>query len=232
MQLGGIIKNSFIDYPGKISSVLFLNGCNFRCPYCHNHELALGCPENRIQLDDAIGFLEGRRGFIDGVVVSGGEPTLNSELKALCTKLKEMGYPIKLDTNGSRPGVLKELMDDQLIDYVAMDIKTHPDNYTPLIKNETFDASRLFASISVIMESGLPHEFRTTCMRSLINPEFIGSIAKLINGADLFALQNVTTKDVLDPEYFENNSNASFSAQEMEQFRQIAAPWVAKCIVR
>jgi len=148
MIFGGLQKNSLIDYPGKISCVLFATGCNFSCPYCHNPQLARGCRDDATVFDEktAYDFLERRKGFLEGVVISGGEPTLQKDLPAVCEKIKEMGYPVKLDTNGSRPQVLKRLLDDALVDYVAMDIKTDPANYNPLIQKD-FNPSPLLESI-------------------------------------------------------------------------------------
>ena len=125
MRIGGLQKNSLIDYPGKISSVIFLSGCNFDCPFCHNPDLVRGCLSYTADLcsPDVCQFLKQRRGFLDGVVISGGEPTLDENLMDFCESIKQLGYPIKLDTNGSRPRILKQLIDDGLIDYIAMDLK-------------------------------------------------------------------------------------------------------------
>ncbi|MBW1769313.1 MAG: anaerobic ribonucleoside-triphosphate reductase activating protein, partial [Deltaproteobacteria bacterium] len=138
MLFGGLQKSSLIDYPGKLSCVLFLSGCNFDCPYCHNPGLVKGRFSDHAQFEEktVYDFLEKRRGFLDGVVVSGGEPTLQKDLVSLCEKLKEMGYPVKLDTNGSRPQVLRSLIDEGLVDYIAMDIKTDLLRYSSFIKND------------------------------------------------------------------------------------------------
>ena len=135
MVFGGLQKNSLIDYPGKVSCVLFLSGCNFDCPYCHNPDLAKDSSLCPVLLDEkaVFDFLQRRKGFLDGVVISGGEPTLQKDLLVLCKKIKELGYLIKLDTNGSRPQVIKRLIDEGLVDYIAMDIKTDPFHYSPLI---------------------------------------------------------------------------------------------------
>ena len=150
MNFGGIQKNSFIDYPGKLSCVIFLSGCNFNCPYCHNPSLVKGsaeCPAS-LRGDGLYGFLESRRDFLDGVVISGGEPTLQKNLVKLCETIKGLGYSVKLDTNGSRPGDLKHLIDSGLVDYIAMDIKTDPENYNPLI-GENCDPTDLLSSINI-----------------------------------------------------------------------------------
>jgi pyruvate formate lyase activating enzyme len=136
MVLGGLQKSSLIDYPGKISCVLFLSGCNFACPYCHNPDLAMGCVAANISEDSIYDFLERRREFLDGVVISGGEPTIQKDLIQLCRKIKQMGYPVKLDTNGSRPRVVQILIEEGLVDYIAMDIKTDTARYSSLMKKD------------------------------------------------------------------------------------------------
>jgi len=135
MRFAGLQKNSLIDYPGKISCVLFLSGCNFDCPYCHNPDLVRGTLPQPAYLDEKMvyDFLERSKAFLEGVVISGGEPTLKKDLIPLCEKIKQIGYSVKLDTNGSQPQVMKRLIDEGLVDYVAMDIKTYPFHYSPLI---------------------------------------------------------------------------------------------------
>jgi pyruvate formate lyase activating enzyme len=221
-----------IDYPGKVSCVIFLSGCNFDCPYCHNPELAKGSPACPSWLEDKTlyDFLENRKGLLDGVVISGGEPTLQKDLVPLCRRLKRMGYPIKLDTNGSRPRILKELIDVGLIDYIAMDVKTDPFHYSPLIKKDC-DPVRLLLSIQVIMESGLPYEFRTTCVKPLVTEDVIENIGKIIQGANLYALQGFHETDVLHPEFFQGKK-AYYDKNELMVLKSIAEPWVRECIVR
>ena len=136
MRFGGLQKYSLIDFPGKVSCVLFLSGCNFDCPYCHNPDLVRGeqlCSSSKDEAE-IYAFLERRKGLLDGVVISGGEPTLVEDLAPLCEKIKGMGYPVKMDTNGSRPKVIKRLTDESLVDYIAMDIKTAPSRYATLVK--------------------------------------------------------------------------------------------------
>ncbi len=232
MLFGGLQKSSLIDYPGKLSCVLFLSGCNFDCPYCHNPGLVKGRFSDHAQFEEktVYDFLEKRRGFLDGVVVSGGEPTLQKDLVSLCEKLKEMGYPVKLDTNGSRPQVLRSLIDEGLVDYIAMDIKTDPLRYSSFIKND-FRPEHLFSSIRIIMESAPAYEFRTTCVKPIVDYRAIRNIAKMIKGAMLYVLQGFRNTNVLHPEVF-RDAHASYDEHEMNFMGSIAGPWVEKCLVR
>jgi pyruvate formate lyase activating enzyme len=232
MLFGGIEKNSLIDYPGKLSCILFLSGCNFECPYCHNPNLARGGPAPSDNLTDATvyEFLQRRRGFLDGVVISGGEPTLHWDLLNLCEKLREMGYPVKLDTNGSRPETIKALLDRDLVDYIAMDIKTDPTLYPSFIRGDS-RPDRILKSIRWIMASSKPYEFRTTCVKPLVQAPIIRKIAGIIEGAGLYVLQCFHAEKVLRPEFFQENG-AGHSLDELLYLKSIAEPHVEKCIVR
>lgn len=232
MIVGGLQKHSLIDYPGKVSCVCFLAGCNFDCPYCHNPHLVRRDLSKLDALDEAelYRFLEARRSLLDGVVVSGGEPTLHQELIPLCRSIKAMGYAVKLDTNGSRPDVIRSLMDEGLVDYVAMDIKTEPSRYPEFIKRG-FDPEALLLSIRTIMEGCAGYEFRTTCVRPMVDREGIERIAGLIEGAELYALQGFRDKHLLHPEFFKG-IKAGYDEEEMEVLRSIAGPRVKRCVVR
>ena len=232
MQIGGLQKTSLIDYPGKLSSVIFFAGCNFDCPYCHNPDLARGCPScpNDLTAANICNFLKQRRGFLDGVVVSGGEPTLQPDLSELCKKIKGLGYPVKLDTNGSRPQVLEELIDKKLVDYIAMDLKTDPVLYRSYIKPDC-NPDPILDSIGIIMSSGIDYEFRTTCVKPIVTFETIENMSQLIRGARLYALQRFRNNDVLHPEFFGGGEN-EYSDEELQQFKAAAEPWVKGCILR
>jgi len=232
MLFGGLQKVSLIDYPGTVSCVLFVAGCNFECPYCHNPELVKGNFSRSLLIDKnaVYDFLKSRKELVDGVVISGGEPTIQKDLIRLCEEIKKMGYPIKLDTNGSRPHVLKQLIKDKLVDYIATDIKTDPFRYRPLITTD-FSPDDLLSSIQIIMESGVEYEFRTTCVKPIINANIIKKISVIIKGATLYALQPFHNSKVLHPEFFRGNE-AGYSEDELLYLKSIAAPWVEKCIVR
>ena len=232
MIIGGLHKNSLIDYPGKISCVIFLSGCNFDCPYCHNPELAKGrsLSPGYLSEDLIFDFLGSRKGFLDGVVISGGEPTLQKGLISFCEKIRLIGYPVKLDTNGSRPEVIKKLIDEDLVNYIAMDIKTDPSHYAPLIKDNS-STDDIFLSVRIIKESNIDYEFRTTCIKSLVNKNTIENMSYLIKGSKLYALQQFSKTNVLHPEFFRDNSNI-YKHDELMELKSVANQWVNKCIVR
>jgi pyruvate formate lyase activating enzyme len=232
MIIGGLNKNSLIDYPGKISCVIFFSGCNFDCPYCHNPELARGgtLSPDYLSEDLIFDFLGSRKGFLDGVVISGGEPTLQKGLISFCKKIRLMGYPVKLDTNGSRPEVIKKLIDEDLVNYMAMDIKTDPSHYAPLIKDDC-STDDIFLSVRIIKESNIDYEFRTTCIKSLVNKSTIENMSYLIKDSKLYALQQFSKTDVLHPEFFKDNSNI-YQDDELIQLKSVAQRCVGKCIVR
>ena len=232
MQLGGIQKNSLIDYPGKVSCVLFLSGCNFDCPYCHNPSLVNGraeCP-SFLKGKGLYDFLESRRNFLDGVVISGGEPTIQKDLVRLCEAIKRLGYSIKLDTNGSRPKELKRLIGYGLVDYIAMDIETNPFKYDFFVRDE-YNPEDILSSILAIMESAPAYEFRTTCVKGFVDERVIDSIAKLIKNADLYALQRFNRSELLHPEFF-HDFKSDYSEEDLVHLKTIAEAWVNKCVIR
>lgn len=232
MMFGGIQKTSLIDYPGKVCCVLFTSGCNFTCPYCHNPELA----QNRMDLLSPMGekqildFLKSRQGLLEGVVITGGEPTLHNDLDDFCTEVKNMGFPIKLDTNGSRPEALGRLLKGSLVDYIAMDIKTDLSRYAPAIHSADL-AENLTASIDQVLSSGLPHEFRTTCLAPFVDADIIARIGEIIEGADLYVLQSFKNGRVLDSDFIKEKTSPC-SEEDLVNFQSIAAPFVKRCMVR
>ena len=232
MIIGGLLKNSLIDYPGKLSCGIFLSGCNFDCPYCHNPDLAKGCSLTTAESDlqNVYRFIENRKGFLDGVVISGGEPTLQKDLFDLCENIKQMGYPVKLDTNGSRPQVIKRLIAEGLVDYIAMDLKTDPLKYATYIQPDC-NVSAILSSIAIIMASSTAYEFRTTCVKPIVTAEEVENIGRLIEGAGLYALQRFHKSEMLHPDFFKE-ANYEYTQDELSQLKAVAEPWVKRCIVR
>lgn len=232
MIIGGFQKNSLIDFPGKISCVIFLFNCNFQCPYCHNPGLVNGNQEVPFDLtiDRIISFLEQRKGLLEGVVITGGEPTLYSGLTDLCNRIKKSGYDIKLDTNGSRPDVIKNLIHEGLVDYWAMDIKTDPAQYTPVISRPDI-SDKLLTAVDLIKNATSNHEFRTTCVHPFINEDIVQTIARLIHGADRYVLQPFQDARLLNPDFF-NDLTPYIDDTRIKNFQAIAEPHVRRCLIR
>ena len=230
MIIGGLQKTSLIDFPGKVSCVCFVSGCNFRCPYCHNPDLVNHPGKAFLDENSFFAFIRERQGFLDGVVLSGGEPTLQNDLPAFLSRIKREGYAVKLDTNGSRPRMIQDLVARRLVDYIAMDIKTDPSLY-PLYMQREIDPDNIRSSIRLIMASDIPYEFRTTCVRPIVVAETVKTIVRLIQGCFLYVLQQFSRARVLQPDFFENRQ-AGYGQEEMMQLKAFAEPWVQKCIVR
>jgi len=229
LRFGGLQKNSLIDYPGKISCVIFVSGCNFDCPYCHNPDLVAESPSHYSE-EHILEFLEHQRGWLDGVVISGGEPTLQKDIVLFCKKVRTMAYPVKLDTNGSKPHVLESLIAAGLLDYISMDIKTDPYHYAPIITKKC-NPDTILSSIRTIMDSEIPYEFRTTCVKPLIDERIMDKITRLIQGATRYILQRFQKDVVLHPEFFKQN-DYKIDEEELMRLRSIAEARVEECIVR
>ncbi len=176
MKISGLQKLTLLDYPGRVACTVFLGGCNFRCPFCHNSELLGADAEEFMKQEELLAFLKSRVGILDGVCITGGEPTLQKDLPELLRAIKEMGYLIKLDTNGYRPEVLKALVAEGLVDYVAMDIKNSPERYALTCGLETMDLAPIEESMRFLLEDTVDYEFRTTVVHPLHDEEAIGSM--------------------------------------------------------
>lgn len=230
MIFAGLQKSTLIDYPGKVACVVFLTGCNFTCPFCHNPELARGRFPRRITRGQLLDFLIPRKKLLDGVAISGGEPTLDPELADLCRLIRDLGLSVKLDTNGSRPKRLERLLDDRLIDYVAMDLKTAVDRYAPPLA-PTEAGAAVAESIGLIMAKAPDYEFRTTCVSPFVDDAIMPRIASAIEGARRYVLQPFRPDTVLAPDFF-TDDNAALSIKAIERLKAIAAPLVETCLIR
>jgi len=202
MMLAGFQKMTLIDYPGKIATTVFTVGCNFRCPFCHNPELVELSPETltlfRGRDREFFEFLEKRRGILDGVCITGGEPTIQRDIVPFMRRIKGMGFSVKLDSNGMRPEILEEVFREGLADYVAMDIKNGADRYAETVGNPV-SMENIRKSIGLIMKSGIPYEFRTTVVPGIHTEGDFDGIAELIGGAEAYYLQEFRDVKVLDP---------------------------------
>ena len=213
MQIKGFQKTTFIDYPNKVASLVFTGGCNFRCPFCHNGGLVLNPNRYPTTLPETVyQHLEKRRGVIDGLVITGGEPTLMPGLKAFIKSVKALNIAVKLDTNGTHPEVLKDLINENLLDYLAMDIKHAVDKYQVAIGPSKVDMEKIKESVDLIINSHVDHEFRTTVIKGMHTEEDILSMAQSVSGAKNYILQQyVKTEGELMP-----NTFRSFTSQELQ----------------
>lgn len=230
MIIGGFQRFSLIDYPDKICAIVFTQGCNFRCPYCHNPELVetkRSVPDG-LKEEEILSFLDRRKGKLDAVTITGGEPLLQSDLGRFLSAVKGLGYLVKLDTNGSFPLRLEEIIRSEFIDYIAMDIKTSLDKYNQLI-NRRIEKTKIIDSIRLIMDSGLDYEFRTTVMGALFKKDDFYKIGKLIKNARLYVLQRFVPSKTLDDTFLDMRG---CSDEEIRTYREIMEGFVQRCVVR
>jgi len=229
MRIGGLVKFSLGDYPGKTSAVIFTLGCNFRCSYCHNPELVL--PEKyakEISSDEIFEFLETRKGKLDAVTITGGEPTMHPDLGEFIKKLKAMGFLVKLDTNGSLPEQLEKIIKEGNIDYIAMDIKSPLSLYGRTVARPV-DIEAIQESAQLIMASPVPYEFRTTLVKGMLSQGDIRQIGREIQGAKLYVLQKFVSTKILNPQF---RHKTSYSDEEMKEFQDMLSVYVDQCHIR
>lgn len=201
MTVNGLRKLTLLDFPGRVACTLFLAGCNMRCPFCHNAPLVIdGSGVENIPEDELLAFLKKRSGVLDGVCITGGEPTLRRELPELLRSIKALGYAVKLDTNGTNPDILAALIDEGLVDYVAMDIKNSPEKYS-LTAGREVDMDAVRRSVAILMENKVKYEFRTTVVGGYHTADDFRAIGEWLRGAEAYFLQNfVDSGALLDPE--------------------------------
>lgn len=235
MLICGIQKLSLLDYPEKLAATIFTGGCNFRCPFCHNASLVTELSScDPIPADDVFDFLNKRIGKLDGVCITGGEPLLHNDIDDFIRKVRELGFLVKLDTNGTFPERLKRLLDEDLLDYVAMDIKNSVEKYPMTVGVPDFDISPVLSSVELLKNCSIPYEFRTTLIKGFHTDDDIRSIGKLVQGAQRHFLQNF--EDTGNLVGFLNTREkiemSGFSRQEIEHFQDILASFVSKAAIR
>jgi pyruvate formate lyase activating enzyme len=228
MKIGGLQKTSLLDYPDNISAIIWTSGCNFRCPFCYNKDLVLGTGI-RISEDEVFSFLEKRRGTLDGVVITGGEPLMHPDIVEFVQKIKKLGFLVKVDTNGSFPEKLRELLEKRLVDYVAMDVKAPKKKYTQL-SGMKCDIDRIDESITVIKTMAPQYEFRTTVAPGLLTKEDIVEIAKWIEGATQYYLQQIKQDVPLLSGKLQ--TTAAYTKEMLLDSCEAAKPYVQRCSVR
>lgn len=185
----GLQKLTLLDYPGRMACTVFTGGCNLRCPFCHNAALITDLPAPSVTGDEVLTFLSKRKGILDGICVTGGEPLLQKEMKDFLISVKQMGFAVKLDTNGFYPEALRELAQEGLLDYVAMDVKNCPEKYAETVGVPDPDLASVRESVSFLLQGTVPYEFRTTVVRELHDVQDIEAIGQWIEGASHYALQ-------------------------------------------
>jgi pyruvate formate lyase activating enzyme len=235
MEIGGLQKLTLIDYPGRLAATVFLIGCDFRCPWCYSSELVL--PEkikkhaqegHPISEKEFFKFLKERKKLIDGVVLCGGEPTINKKLPNFIKKIKKLGYLVKLDTNGSNPKLLKKLIDEKLIDYVAMDLKGPKGRYGEFIGKKV-DIKKIQKSINILIEGKVDYEFRSTIIPTLHKKEDVIEMAKWIKGAKRYYLQNFRPEKTIDPKF---EKIKPYSQEFLLEIQKSISPFFEICQVR
>jgi len=230
MRIVGFVNTSLVDWDGRVSSVIFLPGCNFRCPFCHNRELVLSpgsVPE--VDHDSMMLYLEENSDFLDGVVITGGEPTIHSDLPDLITDLSSIGLRVKLDTNGSNPSMLLDLIDSGLVESVAMDIKGPLDERYDDICGVKAPLENIKRSISILMDSEIEHEFRTTIVPHLIKEGEVESIAAFIGGARKYALQQFRPGVTLDDRLSKIDP---YPTERIRNMAELAKQYVRRVVIR
>ncbi|MBP3867358.1 MAG: anaerobic ribonucleoside-triphosphate reductase activating protein [Eggerthellaceae bacterium] len=227
MKIQGLQKMTLLDFPGRVACTVFLGGCDFRCPFCHNYELVEGAMPEAVSEDEFFAFISKRQGLLDGVAITGGEPCLRRDLPEFIAKIREAGFDVKLDTNGNHPDMLARLLDEGLVNYVAMDVKNSPEKYASTIGLSDIDLGPIGESIDLLMGSGIPYEFRTTVMREYHEASDIEKIGQWIEGAERYFLQSFTDRDTVP-----DRSLSAPSAEKLAEFREIAARHVKFAAVR
>lgn len=227
MKIKGLQKLTLLDFPEKLACTVFTPGCNFRCPFCHNASLVTHIDDEYIDEQEFFTFLSGRKGRLDGVCITGGEPTLEPDLKQFMSKIKELGFAVKLDTNGYDPDTLLDLINSGVVDYVAMDIKNSLEKYPLTVGLKSFDTEKIKRSISILLEGRVPYEFRTTVVKELHSAEDFYKIATLVNGTQNYFLQ--TFKDSGD---LIGTGLSAATQDEMQTFAQILSKNAVNVTIR
>ena len=227
MKIHGLQKMTLLDFPGKVACTVFLGGCDMRCPFCHNAELIDGSAPAVMEEAELLAFLKKRRGLLEGVAVTGGEPLLRPDIFGLAEKIRDLGYPLKLDTNGTHPERLRQMIDRGLAAYVAMDIKNSPDRYARTAGLEEIDLGPVRESVSLLMEGKADYEFRTTTVAELHDADSFREIGKWIRGAKRYYLQKFTDRDTVPFGGFHAPSD-----DEMRYFAEIVKEDVPSAALR
>lgn len=228
MEIQGFHKTTLLDYPGHVAATVFTGGCNFRCPFCHNGDLVLHpTAQPKVTEEEVFAHLDKRRGILEGVCITGGEPTLQPGLADFVNKVKALGYLVKLDTNGYEPAVLRRLLAEGVLDYVAMDVKASPENYAKAAGCPGLDFTRIEESIGILKNCGIPYEFRTTVVQGLHTVSEFTAIGRLLEGSRAYYLQS-----------FRENENViqaglgTFPEETMVKIKEIMENYIGEVYLR
>ena len=226
MHIGGFQKMTMLDYPGKIACTVFTHACNLRCPFCHNAPLVTG-EYTPVSEDEILSYLQKRKGILDGICITGGEPLLQKDIRSFIERVRALGLAVKLDTNGTFPEKLRELIDAKFVDYVAMDVKNSPERYAETTGLPTLDLSPIEESVRILKENRVPYEFRTTVVRELHSERDMQAIAKWLAGAERYFLQQFTDSG--------NLIGAGYTAHDeatLKTFADIVKPYISNISLR
>lgn len=227
MDIQGLQKMTLLDWPGKVACTVFLGGCDFRCPFCHNSELLSGPMPILMDQEGLLEFLRKRQGLLDGVCVTGGEPLLRPGLPGLLDGIKNLGFPVKLDTNGNHPDRLVRLWEQGLVDYVAMDVKNSPERYPETVGAPGLDLTPVRDSVAWLLEGHVEYEFRTTAVRQLHDAASFQAIGRWLQGARRYYIQNFVDRDTVL-----RAGLSGFEKAELEAFASLVRPFVERVEVR
>lgn len=227
MKIHGLQKMTLLDFPGRVACTVFLGGCDLRCPFCHNAELIDGTAPAVMDAEELLQFLKKRQGLLEGVAITGGEPLLRPDLGELLGRIRELEYPVKLDTNGTHPERLRRLLEEGLVQYTAMDVKNSPERYAETVGLETFDLAPVRESVSLLMEGPWDYEFRTTAVAELHDAESFHRIGPWIRGAKRYFLQKFTDRETVPFQGFH-----SPTAEEMRAWVKIMEEYVPAAALR
>lgn len=228
MRIDGLQKMTLLDFPGKVACTVFTGGCNFRCPFCHNALLVTELPENPdYTVDEILSFLKKRAGLLDGVAITGGEPLMNPDIADFIKQIRDLGYAVKLDTNGSYPDRLKSIVGEGIVDYVAMDIKNCKEKYAETVGLKSYDLSKIEESVDFLKTNAVDYEFRTTVVKEFHTVEDIRKAAEWIKGAKRYFLQNfVDSGNLID------GSVSGVDKSIMLEMQKTAAEFVPQTQIR
>ena len=227
MNIQGLQKTTLLDFPGHVAATIFVSGCNFRCPFCHNMNLVLSKDMPVYSSEEIFTFLKKRQGILDGICITGGEPTLYKDLPDFIRSVRSLDYKIKLDTNGSDPDMLNFLLSSHLVDYVAMDVKSSISEYNRITDTPNLNTGNILRSINILNSSDMDHEFRTTFIKDFHTPEVISSIGLMLKGSPKYFIQSFK-----DSDFVPDHNLTAFTKEELQSIRSQLLEYISSVEIR